>query len=342
MTKQKTIVAALLATGMAMPAAALADWTVYGRAHVSADVLDDGADYSEFNISSNSSRLGFKGEREFQPNLTGMFQVEQQIDFDDSGTEFATRDTFLGLKGEWGMFRVGKFDTPFKRARGPANFFGDQLGDLRNITRTRAHGRFDERFRNSLHYRSPSFGGVVWDLQYSPERSRSFTAEGGDNGGLSTSIGFRQDGLTLALAYEKQFFDGEDDKDPDAWRVAASYKVLPSLTVGALYQSTESRDGVDGNAYGIGGQYRLSPKMYLNAHYFHLDSDLADRDANLAALGLEYRVDSALRFYGNIAAVSNDDASAVTPWNQGRTGGPSVGAAGKTATGISFGVRYDF
>tara|TARA_Y100000782_G_C10072113_1_gene218276 strand:+ start:595 stop:744 length:150 start_codon:yes stop_codon:yes gene_type:complete len=33
------------------------------------DFLDDGADYSETNLSSNSSRLGFKGNHEINPNL---------------------------------------------------------------------------------------------------------------------------------------------------------------------------------------------------------------------------------------------------------------------------------
>ena len=336
--KQKRIVSALLAAGMVMPLAAAAEWTVYGRAHLSADYLDDGADYSEFNLSSNSSRLGFKGEREFRPNLTGMFQIEQEIFFDDAGTEFATRDTFAGLKGDWGMFRVGKFDTPFKRARGPANFFGDQLGDLRNVARTTAHGRFDERFRNSLHYRSPNINGFVWDLQYSPERTGRTTTEGSDTDGISTSIGFRQGGFNLALAYEKQF-DGNED--PDGFRLAASYRVIPALNVGALFQTTESAAGDKGTVYGVGGQYRINPQMFLNAHFFTLDSDLDERDASLFAIGLEYRVDSALRFYGNIATVSNDDNSALTPWGAGRSSGPG-GAAGETAQGISFGMRYDF
>nr|WP_296748271.1 porin [Thioalkalivibrio sp.] len=336
--KQKRIVIALLAASMVMPLAAAAEWTVYGRAHLSADFLDDGADYSEFNISSNSSRLGFKGEREFRQNLTGMFQIEQEIFFDDAGTEFATRDTFAGLKGDWGMLRVGKFDTPFKRARGPANFFGDQLGDLRNVARTRTYGRFDERFRNSLHYRSPSLSGFVWDIQYSPERTDRTTTEGSDTDGVSTSIGFRQGGLNLAVAYEKQF-DGAED--PDGFRLAASYRVIPALNVGALYQVTESTAGDEGTVFGIGGQYRINPEMFLNAHYFMLDGDLNETDASLFAIGLEYRVDSALRFYGNIGAVSNDDNAALTPWGAGRSATPG-GAAGETAKGISFGMRYDF
>ncbi|WP_018955153.1 porin [Thioalkalivibrio sulfidiphilus] len=338
MKKQVLVVA--VAAALAVPVVAVAETTgsVYGRAHLSVDHLDNGDSYSEINVSSNSSRIGFKGEHRFNDDLTGIFQIEQEIFFDNEGSEWASRDTFAGLKGDWGMFRVGKFDTPFKRARGPANFFGDQVGDMRNITRVSAVGRFDERFRNSLHYRSPSMGGFVADLQYSPERSDSTTAEGSDNAGFSGSLGYRNGPLNAIVAYEVQ---NGASSDPDAVRLAASYQITSDLRLGALYQQTEASNGTEGTAYGLGGSFRMSPSMYLNAHVFTLDSDVVDGDATMYAVGLEYRVDRALRFYGNVAVMDNQDASALTPWGAARSATPD-GALGETATGVSLGMRYDF
>ncbi|WP_018867732.1 MULTISPECIES: porin [unclassified Thioalkalivibrio] len=337
---RKQLLTSLIAAGLVVPALATADWTLYGRAHLSADVLDDGADYNEFNVSSNSSRLGFKGEREFREQLVGMFQIEQQIDFDTNGTNFATRDTFVGLKGsEWGMLRIGKFDTPFKRARGPANFFGDQIGDMRNLTRSAAQtGRFDERFNNSIHYQTPSFGGLTWNIQYSNETDGATTADGAPNKAYSTSLNLSMGDLTGALAYEKQ---EDGDVNPDAWRLAVGYRITPAFRMGAFYQNSETTSGDDADIYGLGGQFRLTPSMYLNGHVFQLDSDLADADATMYALGLEYRLDSDLRFYGNIAMVDNDDNSALAPWNAAKSvSQPGVG--GETATALSIGMRYDF
>lgn len=338
--KRKPLLAGMMTAGLMSPALAAADWTLYGRAHVSADILDDGADYSELNISSNSSRLGFRGEREFREQLTGVFQIEQRIDFDTSGTEFATRDTFAGLKGDaWGMLRIGNFDTPFKRARGPASFFGDQVGDMRNLTRSAAQtGRFDERFRNSVHYRTPDLGGLTWDVQYSTDTEDATTADGADNRAYSTALNLRMGDLTGALAYERQ---EDGDMDPDAWRLAVGYRITPAFRMGAFYQNSEAVDGDDAGVYGLGGQFRLNPAMYLNGHVFQLDSDLEDADATMYALGLEYRLDSDLRFYGNIATVDNDDRSALTPWSAARTSGPG-GTAGENATALSVGMRYDF
>ena len=79
MTLRKHIAGfAVTALAAAIPAVAMADVSIYGRAHVSVDFLDDGADYSETNLSSNSSRLGFKGDPEINSSLSAFFQIEQQ------------------------------------------------------------------------------------------------------------------------------------------------------------------------------------------------------------------------------------------------------------------------
>src|SRR5690606_17623708 len=57
--------------------AAAADVKVYGRAHVSLDYLDDGKDYNEVGLSSNSSRLGFKAEQKLENGMTVFGQIEQ-------------------------------------------------------------------------------------------------------------------------------------------------------------------------------------------------------------------------------------------------------------------------
>src|SRR5690625_6819077 len=92
-------------------------------AHVSLDMLDNGAEYSELNLSSNSSRLGFKASKEFG-DLTAIMQIEQQVDYDNGEAFTSARDTFVGLRGYFCMVRVGLFDTKFKCARGPADTFG--------------------------------------------------------------------------------------------------------------------------------------------------------------------------------------------------------------------------
>src|SRR5690606_26253422 len=148
---------------------------------VSLDYLDDGKDYNEVGLSSNSSRLGFKVEQKLENDMTVFGQIEQEINCasggQNSGVDFSTRDTFVGLKGNFGQTRVGRFDSPFKIARGPVNFFGDQVGDLRNVTRA-GDLRFDERNENTIEYKSPKFGNgfnVLAALSLHESNSPGFT-----------------------------------------------------------------------------------------------------------------------------------------------------------------------
>ena len=76
---------------------------VYGKIHVSIDnsdrddpaVTNDG-----MSISSNSSRLGFKGKKETESGIDIIWQVEQEVSFDDaSAGNFANRNTYVGLAG---------------------------------------------------------------------------------------------------------------------------------------------------------------------------------------------------------------------------------------------------
>src|SRR5690606_26304782 len=106
----------------------------YGRAHVTVDVLDDGEDDGA-NVSSNSSRLGIRGSTEIAEGLKGILQIEQEVRYDNGSGNFATRDTFVGLEGGFGGVRLGFIDTPLKLIRANVDFFGDQVGDVRNVSR---------------------------------------------------------------------------------------------------------------------------------------------------------------------------------------------------------------
>jgi predicted porin len=320
----------------ALPVVAMAEVTIYGRANVSLDYLDDGADYSELNVSSNSSRLGFRATREFD-NITGIMQIEQEIDYSNQGSNWASRDTFVGVRGDFGMFRLGKFDTPFKRARGPANLFGDQLGDMRNLTRAGA-GRFDERTPNTVHYQTPNFSGFQFNLAYSLHEGND--ASDGDDDAISLSATYKQGAFDFAVAYEK-FEEERGQGGRDAIRLAAAY-AFGDMTLVGFYQTIDhDNDTFDADVFGLGAAYKISDNWSVKGHYLTRSADPDNADSDLFAVGVEYRVSSPLRFYMNYAMVSNDDNANLNPWSQARTTG-SPGAAGETASGLSFGIRFDF
>ena len=348
---KKKLIALVVGAAAAAPALAMADVSVYGRAHISADYLDDGADYSETNLSSNSSRLGFKGSHGINPGLTAFFQIEQQINFttgnSNGGSDFATRDTFVGLKGDdWGAIQAGRFDSPFKKARGPANLFGDQVGDMRNLTRT-GSARFDERFDNTVQYTTPNFGGFNAVLAYSMYEGQS-AEQDHDSDAFSMALNYGNGPFAASLAYEQMEEDvGRGERD--ALRAAAAYSLTDAFKVVGFYQ-TSDYDGSDDPAvvdfnsndvYGLGGEFKLTEATALKAMWMTLDSDADNADADMWVVGVEHKLDKAVRVYANYALVDNDDGRSLTPWGQARTANPD-GAAGEEASGFSVGLRYDF
>ena len=79
----------------------------------------------------------------------------------------------------------------------------------------------------------------------------------------------------------------------------------------------------------------------LKAMWMTRDSDADNYDADMLTVGIEHKLDKAVRVYANYAMVDNDDNVALTPWSQARSASPA-GAAGEEASGFSVGLRYDF
>lgn len=342
----KKLLAMAVGVAVLAPGMALADVSIYGRAHVSLDQLDDGGDYNETNLSSNSSRLGFRGDTKIaDSNLTAFFQVETEINFaQGKGSSWASRDTFVGLKGDFGMVRAGQFDSPFKAARDPANLFGDQLGDMRNLTRV-GDARFDERMPNTIHYQTPSYNGLQFNLGYSIHegtyKGDAGTGENSKSDGVSASVTYANGPFQGALAYEQYGNDTGNGKRK-AVRLAGAYKVADPVKLVAFYQNANhDNDAFDSDTWGLGAEFQVAPATYVKGMYMTMDADAKDKSADMVAVGVEHRLDKALRVYANYAIVMNDDLAALTPWQQARTTNVG-GAAGENAQGLSLGMRYDF
>ena len=373
---KKKLIAIVVSAAAVLPAVAMADVTVYGRAHVSVDQLDDGAKYSETNLSSNSSRLGFKGSHQINPDLKAFFQIEQQINFttgaSSGGTDFATRDTFVGLDSNYGALQIGRFDSPFKVARGPFNLFGDQVGDMNNLARVTA-GRLDERYDNTIQYTTPTFGGFNAKLGYSMYKGQSLNitdtdANNEDSDAISMSLNYAGGPLEASLAYEQTEEDtiksssGSSRGEAESIRAAAAYKITDGFKLVGFYQTTEfdgfdnttktQRDAGTFDVYGLGGEFAIAKNTALKATWMTHDSDADNSDADMWVVGVEHKLDKAVRVYANYAVVDNDSEVAYSPWMQSRTATPEKQsgldasgnnrANGEKASGFTVGLRYDF
>lgn len=344
-----TLVAAGLFAVLAVPATA-SDVSIYGRAHLSLDSLDNGVD-SGTNVSSNSSRLGFKANKKLDGGIEAFMQIEQNVRFDEGAGNWGSRDSFVGIKADFGQVRIGQFDTPLKAVRGKVDMFGDRMGDVRNLTRvqTTTTGAtsvstanignvFDERYKNGVHYQSPSMNNFTFDLHYTPHNDNNATVS---NVRESTSMALTYDvkGFYAAIAYET--FEGLNNLDPTALRAGVYYDLTSALRLAGLYQSASDIPGGDRNVYGLGASYKMGDYVLRGQYYVADDNDAKDSGASMLVIGADRNFGKDLVLYAAYGITSNDDAARFGVSGGGRD--TSLAAVqGKDASGLSLGMMYNF
>ncbi|MFP4081011.1 MAG: porin [Ectothiorhodospira sp.] len=220
---KKTVLAIAVAAAVGVPAAAVADTTLYGRLNLSLDFVDNDQD-SSHQLASNSSRLGVRGSEDLGMGLgmglKGIYQMEAGFDAATGEGNLATRNTYLGLAGNFGELRLGKHDTAYKTATLPLNFFADTLGDMNHVTsRMASQGQlgdglvqgvrvspgFYNRNDNSLVYMSPDLDGMRFMANYTTDVNDDTAREGAnDQKAFSLAGTFEQGPMYLAVAYEQQ------------------------------------------------------------------------------------------------------------------------------------------
>ncbi|MCQ4250823.1 porin [Pseudomonas stutzeri] len=323
---------------------------IYGKAHVSADFVDNDTD-SELAIASNSSRLGFKGVTEINPNLNAVYQIESKIIIDEGGDNFAGRNTFVGLAGDFGQVLVGNQDTPVKNVRNAFDLFGDTVGDARNIA-----DEANRRAKNSIQYVSPSMGGLVASAMYATSFEDFETEDGdienNDYSLASIALGYSVGDLSFSAGYEKA--DGDDEEtladdvqayESDAYRVAASYAFGP-VSVGAMFDRFETEEPGLGerDSWGLNTAYKFGANT-LKLQYVAADdwSDADDSGATQLSLGLDHKLSKQLTVYGVYNILKNDDNTASYRIKGGHdTDVYQVAAAGDDINVFSLGMVYSF
>ncbi|MEY1661267.1 porin [Isoalcanivorax beigongshangi] len=344
---QRTLLAAALAA--AVPSLALANPAApmfYGTLHLSVDVQDSDApgDDTAVNASSNASFIGLRGNLQLQPQLKVIYQVEALVNLVQDTDFRVNRDTFLGATGDWGLVRIGRFDTPTKVLRSRIDLFNNQVGDARNVVH--ADG-LDRRLNNSIHYRTPVWSGVTGNVQLSTNNADASNQPSGnrqDNDVFVYSVSIQHDTDHSYLAFSH---DHDRDNREKAYRLAGYYDLGPARLT-ALYQRTEKTPDAgatgiaafDTQAWGVGLRYKVAPKVALKTQYYQLLIDNpADDKVSQIAVGADYQYAPTLQFYANYAFTDNDGPIRRTPYNVART---STTQAGEKPSGFTVGTVFRF
>lgn len=341
---KKSLVALAVAASV-VPAMAMADVTIYGRAHVSVDYFDSGAGLDTKDmmmVASNASRFGLKGSEDIMHGLKAMWQVESTVALDEATGTLADRNSFVGVGGGFGTLRIGNYDTPMKMISRNIDPFNDQAGDSRNILG--AAGKFDERSKNSISYSSPSMGGATIDALYATGAVGKTL--------LSAAVNYRMEKmLYVGLGYEMHggSYNTGGTEGEAAYRVGLSYSVA-GATIAGLYQGSSNVGGVkDSERAVMGGSvaYKLGDDTVKVQYYMANEKKVgstttADSNGAVLAFGFDHAMSKATTVYVAYAMSMNGDAATFSAAGAGGHNYGVTTTAKKDAMNLSFGVAHNF
>jgi predicted porin len=148
--------------------------TLYGRAWLMLETVKaDGGPSAAVPISNRtrvsdqSSLFGIRGTEDIGGGVKAFFQMETAFNLSDNGTNFAARNSGVGLQAGWGSVLMGRWDTPYKQYTGNFDPFADNTAaGFAGVMNDR--GNFDIRAQNVIQYWTPKIGGfearIAWQV----------------------------------------------------------------------------------------------------------------------------------------------------------------------------------
>jgi predicted porin len=119
---QKKLLALAVTGALAAPGAALAQVEVYGFISVAVNKFKYSSStagdpsVSKWDVSSHGSNYGVRGREDIGGGQTAWFQIEQNAPMERSNNVAitpASRNTAVGVQGNWGNFFIGQWTTPW-------------------------------------------------------------------------------------------------------------------------------------------------------------------------------------------------------------------------------------
>jgi predicted porin len=283
---------AMAISGSAMAASHAAGATVYGIFH-NALTSNDAADM--WTVDTNASRLGVKGSEDLGNGMKAVYQVELAMTTDGGGVFGTnTRNTFVGVAGDFGTVAVGRHDTPSKMAFYAAgnDHLGDSAADLNG-----SFGFTERRVDNAIAYISNDMNGLKFAVAVVPGETAT------DNGiADSTSVG------VMYSAGDIKFGAGMDSlsNDDTTLDVGGSY-TMGDLVVGAQFQSNEV-GAADTTFVALSAKYKMGANDLIGSFG---TSDIDSSDGTVMNLAVRHNMSKRTNVYAAFSSREEGTAKAV-------------------------------
>ncbi|MCU7838749.1 MAG: porin [Candidatus Thiodiazotropha sp. (ex Lucinoma annulata)] len=267
----KKVLSLAIAAALVAPAAAMADATLFGKAHFIVENVDvtpsSGADSTDaWGVDSIHSRVGVKGSEDLGGGLKALYHFEFKVHQDDGADGFGDRNQFIGLAGGFGTALLGRHDTPMKMSQGKFDQFGDlPNGDLANVIPG------DDRVDNVIAYVSPAMGGLTFvGALVSGERPDIEVDGLADH--ISLAGMYNNGPIFASLAYNTYDLGTLADSDPSLLRATLVWNG-GMWQAGVMFSSFDFDDlAEDSDAVGVSGHVKVGASGKIKAQYLTADS----------------------------------------------------------------------
>ena len=312
----------------ALPMAAMADVTLYGNIEASIEngkslAYSGGAKKSTTRIDDTGSLIGFKGSENLGNGLKAIWQVEQGLNIDGTtgagsgngyNNTWATRDSFVGLTGNFGTVRLGKLSTYLNSDMEKFDAWIYGVG-VNGATWTTAN-LLDGRLNNAIRYDSPNLNGFKFTAAYGFDEARTTINGNRSNKAVwNLGAGYENAGYFVDAGYVAfQDTDASGSKDGNYWRLEGGYNANNLLVALAYGQSklysgavnaTKAKEAALTVGYTIGA---LTPK-FTYAHVWDTKTNgvKADDGINQYVIGVDYALSKRTTAYTSFGYVKHDN-----------------------------------
>lgn len=292
-----------------------------------------------WSVDAYNTRLGFRGREQLGGGMSAIWQMEQRVRIDDGGSGlWATRNSFLGLRGGFGTVKLGQFDTVYKNYGAVVSTFGISSGNFFSTSSVLSSSGLDAedavfgldtgfhvRADNSIQYETPSFGGFQAAIQYSPDEAHGNPGRPDvDANLLSMGVKYEAGPLYVSIQHERH----------NDWLEGSGNTAVPSTGANPSSKDTATRLSVT---------YRLSSQHRLQADISTLEwkesgqggaGEFDSYEKVTWDIGWEARWGGSLRTSLTYASADEGDCTL--------SGGVACSTDGLDATQLNLVAAYDF
>jgi len=290
----KNAAALAVVTAISLPGLAFAEAEIFGKAHLSFGTTseDDGVtDVSSTAVASHASRVGIKGSVDTDADTSVIYRFVWQIDMADEGKSsndhIKSREQYVGLKGGWGQVRIGRDDSPYKKAgKKNVEHLSDTYADYNNII---DKGQ-DTRNDNSLGYWNKVGPGKL-GIQY----SAGDDDPSAENAGQSYSFAYDMKMGSIGFAVAYQTIEKSATNDETGTKLVFGYK-LGSTKLGLIGETVEDDGTLDDTNMLFSVKHNFDKKNAIKFVYGTKDQGNTD-DATMTALAYDHKMGKKVSVY---------------------------------------------